>query len=60
MYIGIKNVLIFEDDFELVVSKEVFWSTLSSFLETTPFDVYMLSHGIETSEHFTDATVKVT
>ena len=57
---GYKNVLIFEDDFELVVSKEVFWSTLSSFLETTPFDVYMLSHGIETSEHFTDATVKVT
>jgi len=56
---GYKNVLIFEDDFEFVVSKQVFWSTVSSFLESTPFDVYMLSYAMDISANFTETTVKV-
>ena len=56
---GYKNVLIFEDDFELVVSKQVFWSTVTTFLETTPFDVYMLSYWMDLSGNFTEDTVKV-
>ena len=56
---GYKNVLIFEDDFEFVVSKQVFWSTITRFLEDTPFDVYMLSYWMDLSGNFTEDTVKV-
>jgi len=56
---GYKNILIFEDDFEFVVSKQVFWSTVTSFLEETPFDVYMLGHSIDLSENHTEHTVKI-
>ena len=56
---GYKNVLIFEDDFQCLVSKDVFWKTINSFLESTPFDVYMLTYLMDLSGNFTEDTVKV-
>jgi GR25 family glycosyltransferase involved in LPS biosynthesis len=56
---GYKNVLIFEDDFKCLVSKEVFWKAINTFSQSTPFDVYMLSYLMDLSGNFTEDTVKV-
>lgn len=46
-YRGYKNVLILEDDFEFLVSKEELDHRLSSFFEKTPhYDVLMFSYNL--------------
>jgi GR25 family glycosyltransferase involved in LPS biosynthesis len=48
---GYKNVLILEDDFEFMLSKEVFEKELTDFFESgIPFDVCMLSYSIQKSK----------
>ena len=48
---GYKNVLIFEDDFMPLVSKEEFWETLTKGLQEAPdYDVIMLGYAINKSE----------
>jgi glycosyl transferase family 25 len=46
-----KNILILEDDFKFIVSKEVFYNNLSLLFETpVDFDVCMLSYSINKGE----------
>ena len=48
---GYKNVLILEDDFEFIVSKEEFNIQLQHFFDTIPeYDVCMLSYIVQESE----------
>ena len=48
---GYKNVLVLEDDFEFIVSKEEFNQTIQTFFDTTPeYDVCMLSYIVQQSE----------
>jgi GR25 family glycosyltransferase involved in LPS biosynthesis len=57
---GYKNVLIFEDDFEFLVSRDEFWAAMDRFFsQDIPYDVVMLSHFILKSEPFNDFLVKV-
>lgn len=57
---GLKNVLIFEDDFQLVVYKEQFWEVLNAFFERgVPYDVLMLSYSIQTSQPIDTLITKV-
>jgi len=57
---GLENVLIFEDDFEFIVDKSVFWAQVNSFFERRiPYDVLMFSYNIEKSRPFNDLVFKV-
>jgi glycosyl transferase family 25 len=55
---GLKNVLIFEDDFTFLVSKEVFWEKIRD-LSGTTFDVCMLGYNLLHSQPHTSLLVKV-
>jgi glycosyl transferase family 25 len=55
---GLKNVLIFEDDFTFLVSKEVFWEKIRD-LSGTTFDVCMLGYNLQHSQPHTSLLVKV-
>lgn len=53
-----KNVLILEDDFMFIVSKEEFEESLQSFFETTPnFDVCMISYIVQKGEEIPNNTI---
>lgn len=57
---GLKNVLIFEDDFQFLVSKEQFWSHVGAFFERgIPYDVLMLSYNIQASQPIDDLIMRV-
>ena len=57
---GLKNVLIFEDDFQFVVYKEQFWEVLNAFFERgIPYDVLMLSYSIQTAQPIDTLITKV-
>ena len=57
---GYKNILIFEDDFMFLVSKEEFIQLFQKALEEVPdFDVILLGYAINSSEPFSDTLVKV-
>jgi glycosyl transferase family 25 len=57
---GLPNVLIFEDDFEFLVSKETFWENVNDFFEKRiPYDVLMFSYNIEKSTPFNSLLFKV-
>jgi GR25 family glycosyltransferase involved in LPS biosynthesis len=57
---GLPNVLIFEDDFELLVSPEVFWSQIKGFFDSgLQYDVLMLSYNVEKSTPVNDLVFKV-
>jgi GR25 family glycosyltransferase involved in LPS biosynthesis len=48
---GYRNVLIFEDDYEFIVSKEEMEESLTTFFETSPnYDVCMISYIVQRSE----------
>lgn len=48
---NVKNVLILEDDFEFIVSKDTFEKELQHFFDTIPeYDVCMLSYIVQGSE----------
>jgi len=55
---GYKNVLILEDDFEFVVSKEELEESLTEFFENTPkYDVCLLSYIVQKSEEIPGNTL---
>ena len=57
---GYKNVLIFEDDFEFLVSKSEFWAMISTFFEEEiDYDVVMLSYLMHKDEDYNDFLMKV-
>lgn len=57
---GLENVLIFEDDFEFLVDKDVFWSNINQFFEKhLPYDVLMFSYNIEKMRPVDDLIFKV-
>ena len=57
---GHKNVLVLEDDFTFLVSKDEFWSLLAKALEEVPdYDVIMLGYNMNRSEPHSDLLIKV-
>jgi glycosyl transferase, family 25 len=60
---GLKNVLIFEDDFQFIVSKEEFWTMIDRFfsdmIQGRQFDVLMLGYNIVSSQPINDFIIKV-
>ena len=54
---GYKNVLVFEDDFTLLVSPEEFWHAMRVMNE--PYDVLLPAHFLQDFEPFSDTLVKV-
>jgi glycosyl transferase family 25 len=57
---GWENVLVLEDDFEFLVSKEKFESLLSEFFALQiPYDVAMLSYNLKKSQPFHGLLLKV-
>ena len=58
--LGLKNVLIFEDDFTFLVEKDIFWKKIEAFFETQDFfDVCMLGFNIQASRPHSSLLVKV-
>ena len=50
-----KNVLIFEDDFQSLVSKKEFWKQLRDFFNSKiPYNVLMLAHRLEIYSEYND------
>lgn len=57
---GLQNVLIFEDDFQFLVSKERFWDLVTELFESgVHYDVVMLGYSLEKKEKFNDLLYKV-
>jgi GR25 family glycosyltransferase involved in LPS biosynthesis len=57
---GYKNVLVLEDDFLFLVSKEDFWALLDRGLKEAPdYDVIMLGYAINRSQPHSDTLVRV-
>lgn len=57
---GWENVLIFEDDFQFIVDKEVLESQLRAFFALKiPYDVLMLSYNVQKSEPYNDIVGRV-
>jgi glycosyl transferase, family 25 len=60
---GYKNILIFEDDFEFLVSRDIFLNNIKEFFESNiQFDVLMLAHCIVEAEfhnNLVDRAIKV-
>ncbi len=54
---GLKNVLIFEDDFQFLVSPDEFWSQLEDAMKE-PYDCIMLGCNLRESEPYEDRTRK--
>jgi len=57
---GYKNVLLFEDDFMFLVSKDEFSALLTTALKEVPdYDVIMLGYGMNKSQPFSETLMKV-
>lgn len=55
----LKNVLIFEDDFQLLVPVDVFWDKINNFFKKNiEYDVLMLSYNMMKSENYDDDLLK--
>ena len=58
--LGLKNILIFEDDFTFSVGAAEFWTKIRGFFESQPdFDVCMLGHSIQHYRIHTSLVLKV-
>ena len=58
--LGLKNVLIFEDDFEFLVSKTDFENQIGDFFRSSlPYDVLMLSYNIQQAQPFNGLVQRV-
>ena len=58
---GLKNVLIFEDDFQFLESKETVWGALHEFFaspDAASFDVLLLSYNLRVSEPHSDLLLR--
>jgi GR25 family glycosyltransferase involved in LPS biosynthesis len=57
---GYKNVLVFEDDFTFLVTKEEFKTLLEKAIEEVPdYDILMLGYAMNKSEPYSDTLMKV-
>jgi GR25 family glycosyltransferase involved in LPS biosynthesis len=57
---GYKNVLVFEDDFTFLVTKEEFKTLLERAIEEVPdYDILMLGYAMNKSEPYSDTLMKV-
>ena len=57
---NLKNVLIFEDDFLFLISKERFWNQVTTFFDqNNDYDVLMLSYNLNKSEDYNEQLLKV-
>jgi len=57
---GLKNVLIFEDDFELLVSKEEFWAQITAFFKLgLRYNVAMLAYNLHKSHAYSNLLIAV-
>ncbi len=57
---GLKNVLVFEDDFELLVSPETFWQQFEKFFATKiDFDILLPSYNMSSSSDYNNFLYKV-
>jgi glycosyl transferase family 25 len=57
--LGLKEVLIFEDDFTFSESKEHCWKTVEEFLKNETYDVVMLAYALNSSKPYKPGIVKV-
>lgn len=57
--LGLKEVLIFEDDFTFSESKEHFWKTVEEFLKNETYDVVMLAYALNSSKPYKPGILKV-
>lgn len=58
--LGLKNVLILEDDFTFLVSKDEFWANINDFFSRyESFDVLMLSYALQNSAPHSPGILKV-
>ena len=58
--LGLKNVLIFEDDFTFLVEKDDFWKKIAAFFETQDFfDVCMLGYNMQEAQPHNSLLMKV-
>ena len=58
--LGLKNVLIFEDDFMLQVSKDEFWGAVDDFFKTEKdYDVFLLAAWIKKKTDHSDKLFRV-
>ena len=58
--LGLKNVLIFEDDFMLQVSKDEFWGAVDDFFKTEKdYDVFLLAAWIKKKTDHSDRLFRV-
>jgi glycosyl transferase family 25 len=56
----LKNVLIFEDDFQLLVTNEEFWNQINKFFKKNiDYDIVMLSYNMMKSEEYDADLLKV-
>ena len=55
---GYPNILILEDDFEFLVSKEEFWDTLAA-IKDLDYDVVMLAYQVMEHEPYNETLLKV-
>ena len=57
---GLKNVLVFEDDFEFLVSPEEFWKQINTFFAAKiDYDVVFLGYNMFSSENYNNFLYKV-
>ncbi len=57
---GLKNVLVFEDDFELLVTPETFWQQFESFFAAKiDFDILLPSYNMSSSSDYNSFLYKV-
>ena len=57
--LGLKEVLIFEDDFTFSESKEYCWKTVEEFLKNETYDVVMLGYNMQKSAPYKPGLLKV-
>jgi glycosyl transferase family 25 len=57
---NLKNVLIFEDDFQFIVDKKTFWEKMNNFFnKNIDYDVLLISYNMKNSEPYDDELLKV-
>ena len=57
---GLKNVLVFEDDFEFLVSPEEFWKQINTFFAADiDYDILLPSYNMSSSRDYNDFLYKV-
>ena len=57
---NLKNILIFEDDFQFIVDKKTFWEKMNNFFnKNIDYDVLLIGYNMKNSEPYDDELLKV-